>query len=159
MKPEVQSWYDGYKNKTRTEVLAFQARWIPEAPQYLACSLILSEMDERDRAQSDFHSERRHRESLAVDLSARRIAVVALIVAGIALVNDFGVFGGKGSPATPGTPQLPSSSTSAHPAEPKPASQLSTATASALPAPTTTTPAKPLPSPEPTPDTPPTPQK
>lgn len=157
MKPEVQSWYEGYKNKTRTEVLAFQARWVPESPQYLACSLILSEMDERDRAQSDFHSERRHRESLAVDISARRIAVVALIVAGIALVNDFGVFGGKDSPVTSGTSRLPSSSTSEHPAEPKPASPLSTASAS--PAPMTTMPATPLQLPEPTPDTPQTPQK
>lgn len=47
MKPEVQSWYDAYKDKSRPEILEFQRRWTENAPQYKACAVILDEMEER----------------------------------------------------------------------------------------------------------------
>ena len=83
MKPEVQSWYDAYKGKSRPEILELQRMDCSGSHQYKACSILLDEMDEQERNRQ----EERHGEEMTAAAVANLLARRAIYRAhvGIAL--------------------------------------------------------------------------
>jgi len=94
------------------------ARTNKSMPHYRIIQTALTTLKDQRQLAELGGTERRHRESLAVDKSARLIAVLALIVAVAALLNDFGAFGSKVLPTTQEPPRLPLNSTPTRPSVP-----------------------------------------
>jgi hypothetical protein len=110
---------------------------------------------------ADIEAERRHRESLTVDRSARNIGWIALVVSVLSLViGAYAVSRDSGEGLKQQTSRLPSNSASGHLSEPTPLSPaVSAGMDDASPVPAPTSPTEPPPLPEPKPDTQPTPKE
>ena len=83
---QIDRWMQQHQNDTDAQLLTTIDQKIPQCVDYVAARELLDRREKTRRSEEHQAAERRHRESVAVDRSARNIGWAALVVATLALL-------------------------------------------------------------------------